>query len=111
MTWEDLFNLAVLGGVPALLALGAAGILVTPRPRWVSALALVLASVMTAAFAVFWVVWGRAFEYADTDRPVPASLDLERDIATIVFATAYVLFLLTSIAALIKHRRGKVQPT
>ncbi|HET8982141.1 MAG TPA: hypothetical protein VFN47_05610 [Pedococcus sp.] len=111
MTWEDLFNLAVLGGAPALLALGAVGILVTPHPRWVSALALVFASVMIVAFAVFWVVWGRAFEYADTYRPVPASLDLAGDIAAIVFAAAYVLFLLTAIAALIKRKRGKVQPT
>ncbi len=111
MTWEDLFNLAVLGGAPALLVLGAIGILVIPRPRWVTALALVLASVMAVAFAVFWVVWGRAFEYSDTYRPVPASLDLAGDIAAIVFATSYVLFLLTAIAAWIRHRRGKGRPT
>ncbi|MGH3986152.1 MAG: hypothetical protein ACRDTZ_02380 [Pseudonocardiaceae bacterium] len=110
MSLEDLFFVAAFASAPAILALAACGIFLVPRPKWVTAFALVNATVMAGAFVTYWVLWGRAFDYADTYRPVPKSIDQASTIAAMVFAATLSLFLLTAIATFIRFLHGRRQP-
>lgn len=58
-------------------------LLVTIRrqPRWVYATAVALSAVMVLAWVTYWFLWGEAFDYADTYRPVPVALDRASNIA------------------------------
>ena len=54
---------------------------VTRQPRWVYATAVALSAVMVLAWVTYWYLWGEAFDYADTSRPVPLALDRASNIA------------------------------
>ena len=54
---------------------------VTCQPRWVFISAVALSGVMALAWVTYWYLWGRAFDYADTYRPVPLALDRASNVA------------------------------
>lgn len=54
---------------------------VTRQPRWVFVTAAALSAVMALAWVTYWYAWGKAFDYADTYRPVPLALDRASDVA------------------------------
>lgn len=58
---------------------------VTHQPRWVRATAVTLAALTVVSWLGYWILWGQAFEYADSDiyTPVPASLDHASNIAMV----------------------------
>ena len=57
--------------VPAVVALLA----VVRRPRWAVWLTASLSVGVGVAWLSYWVLWGKAFDYADAFRPVPAPLE------------------------------------
>jgi hypothetical protein len=66
---------------------------VTRQPGWVRATAATLAALTALAWLAYWVLWGHAFEYADSDvyTPVPTALDRASNVA---MASCFVLSLL-----------------
>jgi hypothetical protein len=107
MSAEDLLVLASMVALPGLLALAACGIFLVPRARWLTVLAFGLVAAMAASFLIYGLTWGWAFDYADTNRPVPESLGRTNITSAVVFAASYVLFLATSVLTAVsaRHRR------
>ena len=87
----------------------------TRQPRWVFRTALALSGVMALAWIVYWYLWGQAFDYADTYRPVPTALDRAAELAIAVcFVSTVVLAAFASsrlIAAWIYSHRARSVPS
>lgn len=56
-------------------------LLVTQQPRWISVTVIACGVVAATAFVSYWYVWGKAFDYADTNRSVPVALAQASDVA------------------------------
>ena len=52
--------------------------------RWVLATAVALSGITALSWVAYWSLWGTAFEYADTYRPVPPAVDRASNIAIAV---------------------------
>ncbi len=107
MNLEDLVNLAIFGLGPPFalllvaLALVAIGGVDHGRLAYASVgLGLLIAS--AAAFVTYWWLWGIAFGYADTNRPIPRNIDRGLNLSMIICATAYGGLLTTGMAAFLR---------
>jgi len=81
------------------------------QPRWVFAAAAALSAVMVLAWVAYWYLWGKAFEYADTNRPVPPALDRGSDLAIAVCCTASVMVAALGASRLVAASRAvRLQP-
>lgn len=87
---DFIFGLGIFAGPLLVLTIGVL-LLVTRQPRWVVVAAVVLAAVMGLAWVSYWYLWGQAFDYADTYRPVPLALDQASNIAIAACFTSSVL--------------------
>ena len=93
------FVVGVLVGPP--LALVTCVLVMGARqPRWVLATTVALSAVAAMAFVAYWYAWGKAFDYADTYRPVPPPIDRASNIAIAVGFVATMM-----VAALVALRR------
>ena len=85
------------------------------QPRWVLATTVALSAVAAMAFVAYWYAWGKAFDYADTYRPVPPPIDRASNIAIAVgfVATMMVaaLVALRLVVAWNRRRSGLVPST
>ena len=74
------FVVGIFAG-PPLVLITCVLLRVARQPRWVYATAVALSAVMVLAWVTYWYLWGEAFDYADTYRPVPPALDRASNIA------------------------------
>ena len=74
------FVVGIFAG-PPLVLITCVLLRVARQPRWVYATAVALSAVMVLAWVTYWFLWGEAFDYADTYRPVPVALDRASNIA------------------------------
>jgi hypothetical protein len=101
---EDLLlSLAVVVG-PLLLLAALAVLIRKPRIVWASTMGGVLGLLMVASFVGFWIAWGRGFDYADANRPVPLSIDRAMNACFVLFVVFYSAFLVTALATFIQTR-------
>lgn len=77
---DFVFAVGIFAGPPLVLSTCVL-LLVTRQPRWVLVTAVALSAVMAIAWVTYWYLWGEAFDYADTYRPVPPALDRASNIA------------------------------
>jgi len=77
---DFMFVVGIFAGPPIVLST-CVSLRVTRQPRWVYATAVALSAVMMLAWVTYWYLWGEAFDYADTNRPVPVALDRASNIA------------------------------
>lgn len=56
-------------------------LLVIQQPRWVTATVVACGVVAATAFVSYWYLWGKAFDYADANRSVPAAIDQALNVA------------------------------
>ena len=112
---DFVFLVGIFAGPPLVLST-CVWLRVARQPRWVFATASALAAVMALVWFTYWYLWGTAFDYADTYRPVPPALDRASNIA---IAACFVLSV--SVAALgasrlvvtwhTRHKSGLVPST
>jgi len=68
-------------GAPLLAPLSVTAIAVVKGPRWVFViLGAALTAVVAWSFIAYWFLWGKAFDYADANKLVPARLDLASNV-------------------------------
>jgi hypothetical protein len=72
--------------------------------RWVSTTALTLTVVAALSFVAYWYLWGEAFNYADSNRAVPWTLDAVSNLAMVVGVVAGVAVLALGVARLVTAR-------
>ncbi|WP_155992777.1 hypothetical protein [Nocardioides sp. URHA0020] len=78
----DLVYLATVFASPAVVIAASLPLLVTRQPRWVTATTVGLTFTAATSFIIYWYLWGRAFEYEDTNyKPAPPALDTALSIA------------------------------
>lgn len=108
---DFVFAVGIFAGPLLVLSTGVL-LLVTRQPRWVVVAAVVLATVMGLAWVTYWYLWGQAFDYADTYRPVPLALDQASNIAIAVCFISSVLMaaLGASRLAVAWNNRGQSKP-
>ncbi len=80
--------------VPAVVALLA----VARRPRWAVWLTASLSAGVGLTWLSYWVLWGKAFDYADAFQPVPAPLEAALNTTMTLCAGGVVLLGATAIA-------------
>lgn len=86
------FALGVLVG--PLVALCICVLLAVARqPRRVVTVAMALTAALAVSWVTYWYLWGKAFDYADSYRPVPLALDRA---STLLTALCFLLSLLVS---------------
>ncbi len=71
---DFVFVVGIFAG-PPLVLITCVLLRVTRQPRWVYATAVALSAITVLAWGAYWYLWGKAFDYADTYRPVPLALD------------------------------------
>ena len=108
------FAVGIFAGPPLVLSTCVL-LLVTRQPRWVLVTAVALSAVMAMAWVSYWYLWGKAFDYADTYRPVPLALDRASNIAIAVCFTSSVLVAALGASRLAvrwsnRHKSGLVPP-
>ena len=102
--------LLITGGVPGV-ALGAGVLIAVLRdPRWWVWLGTLLALGEIIAWLVFWYFWGKAFDYADANQPVPQSIRAAEDAAVALCAAGVGLLATGSGIALFQHARARHAP-
>jgi hypothetical protein len=95
------------GGGLVLTILSWTVIAVVKRPRWVYILGVTLTAVFVWSFVAYWFLWGKAFDYADADKPVPARIDFASNVSmTLCSLAALALVVLAAAAVLAKRRAG-----
>ena len=100
-------------GAPVLAPLSVRAIALVKGPRWVFIiLGAALTAVVAFSFIAYWFLWGKAFDYADANKPVPARLDLASNVAmTLCSIATLALVVLAATAVVAKRRaRGRVEP-
>lgn len=80
-TLGDLMFVVGIFAGPPLVLITCVLLRVTRQPRRVFVTAVALSAFMMLAWVTYWYLWGEAFDYADTYRPVPVGLDLASTIA------------------------------
>jgi len=114
MSIPDLVFLTGPFGALVLAPLSVTAIAVVKGPRWVFIiLGAALTAVAALSFIAYWFLWGQAFDYADTNKPVPARLDLASNVAmTLCSIASLALVVLAATAVVAKRRlRGRMEPT
>ncbi|MET9018941.1 hypothetical protein ABZV93_03050 [Actinopolymorpha sp. NPDC004070] len=110
--WVTVFLLGWLV-LPAVAGLTVAAVLLTARfsAAWRPGRLLMLASlgVWAVCSVVVWWLWGVGFEAADTGRPMPAVMVLERP-SFVLGAGAFLLFWAHLLAGVV-HTRRAAPPT
>jgi hypothetical protein len=53
-------------------------------------------ALVVSSWAGFWYLWGRAFEYADTNRPVPTAVDTASNAFAVICALACIALVATA---------------
>lgn len=86
------------------------------QPRWVLATALAPSAVAALASVAYWYLWGKAFEYADTYRPVPPGVDRASNIAIAVGFVSTLMVAALGASRLVvawnnRHKSGLVPST
>lgn len=94
---------------PALVLSTCVLLRVTVQRRWVLITAVALSAVMALSWVTYWYLWGKAFDYADTYRPVPLALDRASNVAIAVCFTLSVLVAALGASRLVVawNNRGK----
>lgn len=113
MNIQDVVFLTGPIGAPVLVPLCVTAIAVVKGPRWVFViLGAALTAVVGSSFIAYWLLWGKAFDYADANKPVPARLDLATNVAmTLCSIATLALVVLAATAVVAKRRaRGRVEP-
>ena len=64
---------------------------------WALWAGVTLMFVLVVSTAVYWAVWGRAFNYADSGRAVPARLEIASSVTTSAAAFACVCMLISAV--------------
>ena len=80
MIGDFVFIVGVFAG-PLLVLSTCVLLRATRQPPWVFITAVALSAVMALAWVTYWYLWGKAFDYADTYRPVPPALDRASNVA------------------------------
>jgi len=108
MIGDFVFVVGVFAG-PLLVLSTCVLLRVTRQPRWVLISAVALSAVMALAWVAYWYLWGKAFDYADTYRPVPPALDWASNvaIAACFMSSALVAALGASRLVVAWNNRGK----
>ena len=75
-----MFVVGIFAGPPLVLTTCVL-LRVTRQPRRVYATGVALSAIMLIAWVTYWYLWGQAFDYADTYRPVPLALERASNIA------------------------------
>jgi hypothetical protein len=96
----------LLGPIGALLVVPAASLLVLAgrRPKWAMWAVVALAPIATVTWLVYWLSWGRAFEYADAYQSVPDSVQGVGDAAMGTCAAAVLALTLVGITSFLSAR-------
>ena len=98
---------------PVLVPLSVTAIAVVKGPRWVFViLGAALTAVVGSSFIAYWFLWGKAFDYADANKPVPARLDLASNVAMTLCSIATLALVVLAATAVVEKRRarGRVEP-
>lgn len=105
---DFVFVVGILAGPPLVLSTCVL-LRVTRQPRWVFATAVALSTVMALAWVTYGYLWGKAFDYADTYRPVPLALDRASNsaIAACFISSVLVAALGASRVVVAWNNRGK----
>ena len=113
MNSPDLVFLTGPVGALVLAPLSFTAIAVVKRPGWVFILGAALTAVVAWSFVAYWFLWGQAFDYADTNKPVPARLDAASNVAmTLCSIASLALVVLAATAVVTKLRpRARIEPT
>ncbi|MGH3987656.1 MAG: hypothetical protein ACRDTZ_10100 [Pseudonocardiaceae bacterium] len=88
MSVGDLAFVVALSIGPAIFIVSIVLLLVLRQPRWVRATVVALGAVTVASFAAYAYVWGRAFDHADANQPVPRGIDLASNATLLIFVCA-----------------------
>lgn len=105
---ESAFVVGMFVGPP--LVLGTCVLLrVKRQPRWIFVTAVALSAVLALAWVTYWYLWGKAFDYADSYRPVPLALDRASNIAIAACCLSSVLVAALGASRLVVawNKRGK----
>jgi formate hydrogenlyase subunit 3/multisubunit Na+/H+ antiporter MnhD subunit len=98
----------------ALAPLSMIAIAVTSyRRRAVLLVSSLLMVVFVVAFVRFWYFWGKGFDYADAEKPVPRSVNIAQDTAAAISVLACAALLLiasTALATKLRERRTAEDP-
>ena len=112
---DFVFAVGIFAG-PPLVLITCVLLRVTRQPRWVFATAVALSAVLALAWVTYWYLWGKAFDYADTYRPVPLALDRASNIAIAACFTSSVLVAALGATRLVvawsnRHKAGLLPST
>ena len=113
MNIPDLVLLTGPFGALVLAPLSFTVLAVVKRPRWVFILGAALTAVAALSFIAYWFLWGQAFDYADTNKPVPSRLDVASNVAMTLCSLASLALVVLAAAAVVAKRRprGRMEPT
>ncbi|MGW0230868.1 hypothetical protein ACWDWO_21355 [Actinopolymorpha singaporensis] len=79
--------------------------LVVRQPRRAAWLGAPLMAVLVVSWVGFWYVWGKAFDYADANKPVPTAVDSTSNAFAGICALACVALVVTALTTLRSVRR------
>ena len=66
--------------------------------KWALWAGVTLMFVLVVSTGIYWAVWGRAFDYADSGRAVPARLDVASNVTMSAAAVACICLLISAVA-------------
>ena len=71
---DVIFLVGPIGAV-VLVPLALTLLAIAKRPRWALWLGGTLCAVVALTWVTYWFIWGKAFTYADANRPVHVAID------------------------------------
>ncbi|MET9023485.1 hypothetical protein ABZV93_26280 [Actinopolymorpha sp. NPDC004070] len=84
-------------------------VLVVRQRRRAARLGAPLMALIVLSWAGFWYLWGREFDYADTNRPVPTQVDTASNALAVVCALGCVALVGTTVTTFRFVRRAEIQ--
>jgi hypothetical protein len=102
----DVIFLIAAGLAPGLFCAALVLMFTTPQPRWVRAGMVGLGAFTVVTFALYAVLWTRAFAYVDVNRAVPQALAVWSDIALLTWAVTGAATVILASTRLIFPRRA-----
>ena len=82
---------------------------IAKRPRWALWLGGTLSAVVALTWMTYWFLWGKAFNYADANRPVPVTIDTASNVSMVLCAISGVALAGTGIIAFSASRHHHQQ--
>lgn len=103
------FMVGPIGAILVIpLAVVAVVVGVLRRPRWAVRAIVARQAGAGVAWLAYWVLWYRAFDYADAGKPVPAPIEAASN-ATMVLCAGGIVLLTTAAGALAVSRRRQIE--